>query len=212
MQSLLFCTSPSCLSQSNLNPKIRIALVIILSTALATTGCSAQWMNVALADLPALTQMALNIATLVTTLQSGKQVDPADITAVQNISAEASRDLSLLQSLYNEYKANPNASTLQKIQSTIADISQSLPLLLQSAHISDPVTAARVSAGVNLILTTVSSFAALMPQANPTTSQTVAGVKIAIPNAKELKSQWNQEVCGGMASAGTPTMNACVVR
>jgi hypothetical protein len=93
------------------------------------TGCSAQWMSVALADLPALTQMALNIATLVTTLQSGKQIDPAEVTAVQNISAEASRDLSLLQSLYNEYKANPNASTLQKIQSTIGDINQSLPAL-----------------------------------------------------------------------------------
>ncbi len=211
MQSLS-CMSQSCLPQSNLNPKIRFTLVAVLSIALATTGCSAQWMSVALADLPALTQMALNIATLVTTLQSGKQIDPAEITAVQNISAEASRDLSLLQSLYNEYRANPNASTLQKIQSTIANINQGLPVLLQSAHISDPVTAARVSAGVNLILTTVSSFAALMPQANPTTSQTVAGVKIAIPNAKELKAQWNQEVCGGMANAATPAMNACVVR
>ncbi len=207
-----FCMSQSCLPQSNLNPKIRFTLVIALSIMLATTGCSSQWMSVALADLPALTQMALNIATLVTTLQSGKQIDPAEITAVQNISAEASRDLSLLKSLYNEYKANPSATTLQKIQSTIANINQNLPVLLQSAHISDPVTAARVSAGVNLILTTVSSFAALMPQANPTTSQTVAGVKIAIPNAKELKSQWNQEVCGGLANTATPAMNACVVR
>lgn len=211
MQSL-FCTSHSCIPQSNLNPKMRFTLVITLSIALATAGCSSQWMTVALADLPALTQMALNIATLVTTLQSGKQIDPAEITAVQNISAEASRDLSLLQSLYNEYKANPNASTLQKIQSTIANINQNLPALLQSAHISDPVTAARVSAGVNLILTTISSFAALMPQANPATSQTIAGVKIAIPNAKQLKAQWNQEVCGGVANAATTAMNACVVR
>lgn len=206
------CMSHSCVSQSNINSRIRFTLVAVLSIALATTGCSAQWMNVALADLPALTQMALNISTLVTTLQSGKQIDPAEVTAVQNISAEASRDLSLLQSLYNEYKANPNASTLQKIQSTIGDINQSLPSLLQSVHISDPVTAARVSAGVNLILNTVSSFAALMPQPNPTTSQTIAGVKIAIPNAKELKAQWNQEVCGGLANAVTPGMNACVVR
>ena len=66
--------------------------------------------------LPALTQMALNIATLVATFQSGNQIDPAEVTAVQNISAQASQDLSLLQSLYNEYKANPSASTFQKIQ------------------------------------------------------------------------------------------------
>jgi hypothetical protein len=178
------CMSQSCLPQSNLSPKIRFALVVVLSIALAGTGCSAQWLSVALADLPVLTQMALNIATLVTTLQSGKQIDPAEITAVQSISAEASQDLSLLQSLYNDYKANPNASTLQKIQDMIAKITQGLPGLLQAAHISDPVMSARVSAGVNLIMTTVASFAALMPQRTPTTSETTT--KIAIPNAKEL--------------------------
>jgi len=170
-------------------------------------------MNVALADLPALTQMALNIATLVTTLQSGKPIDPAEITAVQNISAEASRDLSLLQSLYNEYKANPNATTLQKIQDTITLITQGLPVMLQSAHLSDPVTAARVSAGVNLILTTVSTFAALMPQARSTPSTAEATLTIAIPSAKEFKQEWNQQVCGPTAnSTSHAAIAACVVR
>ncbi len=203
------CMSQSCLPQSNLNSKIRFALVVVLSTALATTGCSAQWLNVALADLPALTQMALNIATLVTTLQSGKQIDPAEITAVQNISAEASRDLSLLQSLYNEYKSNPNASTLQKIQDTITQITQNLPVLLQSTHISDPATSARVSAGVNVIMTTVASFAALMPQTTPSTSQAVPKPTIASP--KDLKKQWNQQVCGPGISLHA-AIDACVVR
>jgi hypothetical protein len=206
-----FCMSQSCLPQLNLNPKIRFALVVVLSIALTTTGCSAQWLSIALADLPALTQMALNIATLVTTLQSGKQIDPAEITAVQNISAEASRDLSLLQGLYNEYRSNPNASTLQKIQDTIAKITQGLPVLLQSAHLSDPVVSARVSAGMNLIMTTVASFAALMPQTHPTTSQ--AAAKISIPSPKELKEQWNQQVCGPLSNT-TPSAatDACVVR
>jgi len=44
---------------------------------------------VALADLPVLTQMALNIAALVATLQSGKQLTPAEVQAIRNISAEA---------------------------------------------------------------------------------------------------------------------------
>jgi predicted DNA-binding transcriptional regulator YafY len=48
-------------------------------------------------DLPVLTQMALNIAALVATLQSGKQLSPAEAAAIQNISAEASRDLNLLE-------------------------------------------------------------------------------------------------------------------
>jgi hypothetical protein len=53
---------------------------------------------------------------------------------------------------------------LQKIQGVIADVDQNLPALLQAAYIGDPVLSARVAAGVNLILTTVASFAALMPQ------------------------------------------------
>jgi len=188
----------------------RIVLSVVLSISLITTACGAQWLSVALADLPVLTQMALNIATLVATLQSGQQINPAEIAAVQNISAEASRDLALLQSLYNVYKANPNATTLQNIQNTIAKITESLPVLLQSAHVSDPATAARLSAGVNLILTTVSSIAALMPQKTPATSQ--AGVKMTVPNAKELKKQWNEQVCGPAPGPAHAAMDACVVR
>lgn len=48
------------------NSKTILALVLAIS--LAATGCSAQWINVALQDLPVLTQMALNIATLVSVL------------------------------------------------------------------------------------------------------------------------------------------------
>jgi hypothetical protein len=145
------------------NSKVKIGLVIVLSLSLLATGCSAQWMSVALADLPVLIQMALNIAAMVTTLQSGKQLNPAESAAVQNISAQASKDLTLLQTFYNEYKASPNADTMQRIENVIADINQNLPALLQAAHISDPTVAARVPAGVNLILTSVSSFASLIP-------------------------------------------------
>ncbi len=91
------------------------------------TGCSAQWVSVALADLPVLTQMALNVAALAAALQTGKQLNPTEALAIQNISAEANKDLTLLQSLYNQYKANPSADTLQKIEVLIQDTSQNLP-------------------------------------------------------------------------------------
>jgi hypothetical protein len=141
--------------------------------------------------------MALNIGTIITTLQSGRQISAADAAAVQNISAQASKDLNLLQSLYNEYKSNPNATTMQKIQNVIADINQSLPALLQAAHIGDPILSARVAAGVNLILTTVASFAALIPQTSTQLApHEVAHPASGIPKASDLKKQWNQQVCG----------------
>jgi hypothetical protein len=181
--------------------KSRTILAIVLSISLITTGCSAQWISIALADLPALTQMALNLGTIIATLQSGQQINPTEAAAIQNISAQASKDLNLLATLYNEYKANPSASVLQKIQSAIADINQSLPALLQAAHISDPVLSVRVTAGVNLILTTVARFAMLIPQtaassaAQPAVREATRQ-QVAIPTVSDLKKQWNQQVCG----------------
>ena len=189
-------------------------LAILLSISLLATGCSAQWISVALADLPVLTSMALNIGTLVTTLESGRSISAADTNAIQNISAQASKDLNLLSALYSEYKANPSASVIQKIQSAIADINQNLPALLQAAHISDPVLAARVAAGVNLILTTVASFASLIPQTSQmSTSQTVPARNVAIPKASDLKKAWNQQVCGPTGSSTVGLSAAgCAIR
>lgn len=179
----------------------RIMLAVVLSISLIATGCSAQWVSVALADLPVLTQMSLNIAALVATLQSGQQLTPAEAQAIQNISAEASKDLTLLQSLYNAYKTNPSADALQKIENMIQQTNQELPALLQAAHINDPALSARITAAVNLILTTVSSFASLIPQ-GPAAAPKTARQNTAIPTPKDLKRQWNQQVCAPSGNAG----------
>ena len=196
------------------NSKMKALLAIVLSISLLATGCSAQWISVALADLPVLTQMALNIAALVATLQSGKQLSLSEATAIQNISNEAGKDLALLQTLYNQYKANPSVSTLQKIQTVIAEIDRDLPALLQAAHIIDPVLTARISAAVNLIVTTVNSIASLIPQTTTSASRkATAPKKIVILGASELKKQWNQQVCAPSGSATLdPALAACALK
>ncbi len=201
-------------SNRNLSSVPKIALAIILSLSLLATACSAQWISIALADLPVLTQMALNIGTIITTLQSGQQISPSDAATIQNISAQAAKDLNLLESLYNQYNSNPSASGLQKIQTAIADINQSLPALLQAAHIGDPVLSARVAAGVNLILTSVASFAALIPQTSAQLiSQKAAHPAPAIPKANDLKKQWNQQVCGPASNSALDlSATGCTVK
>jgi hypothetical protein len=191
--------------------KSKAVLALVLTITIAATGCSAQWLNIALQDLPVLTQMALNIATLVSTMASGQQASAADTAVIRNISAQASRDLNLVQTLYGEYKASPNGATLQKVQSAISDLNQNLAALLESAHISNPTLSARVTAAVNLILTTINSFAALMPQNSPSTSRKASA--ISPPGARDLKKQWNQQVC---APTGNSAMDGafahCVLR
>jgi len=191
----------------------KAVLVVLLSLSLLATGCSAKWISVALADLPVLVQMALNIGTVVTTLESGKQLTSAEAATIQNISSQASKDLNLLQVLYNQYKAAPNASTLQEIQSAIADMNQNLPALLQASHVADPVLAARITAGVNLILSTVNSFATLMPQVAAPLQAQATSARASIPHTEDLKKQWNQQVCGPSGTAALDSsLTTCPVR
>lgn len=192
----------------NIRSRLKALLALVLALLTATTGCTPQWINVAVQDLPVLTQMALNIATLVSTLASGKQATAADVAVIQNISAQASRDLNLLQSLYNEYKANPNSTTLQKIQNVISDLNQNLPAVLQAAHISNPVLSARITSAVNLILTTVNSFAQLMPQASASHTGRKAPARPLLA-AKDLKRQWNQQVC---SPSGNSTLDEALAQ
>lgn len=189
---------------SNAHSKSKSLLALVLAISTATTGCSPNWINIALQDLPVLTQMALNIATLASTFS--RQQNPADLATIQNISAQASRDLNLLQTLYNEYKASPNAATLAKIQSAIEVINQHLPALLESAHISNSLLTARVTAAVNLILATVNNFAALIPSS----SQVQPRMAVSpLPGASDLRRRWNQQVC--VAEPAVANASACVM-
>jgi hypothetical protein len=168
-------------------------LAVTLCCVLVTTGCSASWINVALNDLPVLTEMALNIDSIVGALQSGQQVDPSDAAAIQNLSAEASKDLQLLQAAYNQYKSTPTPTLLAKINASAAALTTNLPALLTASHIKDSVLATRVSAAVELIVSTVETFAALIPNSSTTAR---AAKNLKVPNAKELRDRWNKEVVG----------------
>lgn len=192
----------------------KAVLAMVLAITLASTACTDRWIAVALQDLPVLTQMALNLATLVSAFNTSRQATSTDTAVIQNISAQASRDLNLLQSLYNEYKSTADANTLQKIQSVIAELNQHLPALLESAHLSNAVLNARVTVAVNLILTTVNSFAVLMPQARASTMAVRSlPVPSTLPTPKDLKKQWNQQVC---ASSGNvefdQALSDCMLR
>jgi len=194
------------------NSRTKIALSLALSLTLLATGCTAQWISIALADLPVLLQMSLNLGTLATTLQSGRQLNPAETAAIQNIAAEAARDLNLLQALYNRYDASPSADMLQKIQAVIGEINQNLPALLQAAHVVDPVLSARITTAVNLVLSTVNSFAALMPQSAPHAAKRAVR-RSAVPHADDLKKQWNQQVCGPTGKSGLDaSFTTCPIR
>jgi hypothetical protein len=188
-----------------------VLLVLVIAIAIGTTACTASWVSTALADLPVLTQMALNIGTLISTLDTGKPISPADAATIQNISAQAAKDLNLIAALYADYKTSPDPSVLVKITAAIEDTQQNLTELLAAAHISDTDLSARITAGVNLILTTVESFASLIPTPPATTSAAIArraavpgahNKKANVPSPNDLKKAWNQQVAPQFSECG----------
>lgn len=178
------------------NKFIRGSIAILLCCTMV--ACTANWITTALNDLPVLIQIATNIAGLVATVQ-GQTMSPAEIQTINSISAQAQQDLTLIQTLYNDYKANPSASKLQAIQNAIADADKNLPALLTAAHISNPMLVQRITAAVDLILTTIDTFATLIPAPAPTATASrraaVQGNKP--PSPKQLRAAW-------LAIAGTP--------
>ena len=196
--------------------RTNVGLAVVLCLSLIAAGCTAQWINTAIADLPVLVQMALNIASLVSTLRTGNQLSASEAAMIQRIASEASKDLSLLQALYNDYKMHPSDSKLQHIQDVIAELHANLPALLQASHVSDPALAARVSAAVNLIQTTVAGFAALIPVSK---SAKVAAIPRVAPPAgqilqpRELKQRWNEQVCAPIGKAEVDAaLASCIVK
>ncbi len=122
------------------NSRPKAALVVLLAISLLATGCSAQWISVALADLPVLLQMALNIGSLVTTLQSGKQLSASEAPAIQNISAEASKDLNLAANALQPVQGESDRQRATEDPKRDCGHQSEICLrLLQAAHIGDPV-------------------------------------------------------------------------
>lgn len=199
----------------------KVLLAAVLIFTISSIGCSTQWTNLALADLPVLVQMGLNIATFTNSLNLDGQVSPAEAAEIQRISDEATRDLSLLQTLCREYKARPSNTNLSRIQNAIADLQRNLPALLHAAHIGNPTLAARVTSAVTLIQSTIASFAALI--AGNAAAQAHLRERTATPAAQgrqdlsvirptELKKQWNTHVCTPSGGPTRPALASCTIK
>ncbi|MFZ0640648.1 MAG: hypothetical protein WA020_08395 [Candidatus Acidiferrales bacterium] len=168
----------------------KASVCTILSLALILAGCSVSWINTALADLPVITQVALNIASIVSAAD-GSQVSPAVATQVQSISNQVKSDLTLVQSLITSYQSATAAEQpgiVQKISAALSDVQTNLTAILTAVHVNDAALQATIVAAVGVAVTTVASIASLLPAA-PGTVRANRAVKP--PSASQLKKQFN---------------------
>lgn len=182
------------------HPIAKASVCTILSLALVVAGCSTSWINTALADLPVITEVALNIASLVAGAQSansnGASSANSVATEVQNIAAQVKSDLTLVQSLITSYQSATPAQKpvlVQKISAALADVQTNLNAILTAVHVKDAALQATITAAVGVAVTTIVSIESLLPQPAPApTPGTVRASHAVKPaSASQLKKQFN---------------------
>ncbi len=175
----------------------KASVCTILSVALILAGCSVSWINTALADLPVITQVALNIAGIVAAAQGTGQASPAVTTEVQSIANQVKSDLTLVQSLITSYQSATAAEQpgiVQKISAALGDVQTNLTAILTAVHVNDAALQATIVAAVGVAVTTVASIVSLLP-ASPAPSPAAGTVRanraVKPPSAKQLKKEFN---------------------
>jgi hypothetical protein len=174
-------------------------IAIALSAALIGSGCNANWVNIAVADVPVVLQIVTSTVTIVS-IAEGKGADSNIVAEVTSIAAQAKTDVSTVQSLINDYNAaaaNDKPGILPKIDAALTATEKDLQGILTAFHVKDTATQTAVAAGIGLALTTVEAIYSLVPAAPVTTAAmpTASHAKKSQPHKprtpKELRTEYN---------------------
>jgi hypothetical protein len=171
----------------------KASLCTVLSLALILAGCSASWISAALADLPVITQVALNIASIVAAADGG-QVSPAAAAQVQSIANQVKSDLTLVQNLITSYQSATAAerpSILQKIGAALSDVQTDLSAILTAVHVDNAALQATIVAAVGVAVSTIASIDSLLPSSATQTAAPKMTSATKPPSARQLKKQFN---------------------
>lgn len=169
----------------------KASVCTILSFTLIVAGCSTSWISTALADLPVITQVALNIASIVAAAQGKGQASPTVTNQVQTIAGQVKSDLTLVQSLITTYQSATSTqkpAVVQKIAAALADVQSNLNAILTAVHINDTDLQATIVTAVGVAVATVASIASLLPASAGTVR---ASNPIKPPSASQLKREFN---------------------
>lgn len=153
------------------------------------TGCSTNWIDTAIADLPVILNVTNTVVTIVGIADPG--ITPAISAAIALAGTAAASGLALLKTLIVDYQANPSDTVLGKIRAAVSDIQTNLAAIMsQVSSITNSKLVAVISTGISLGLSVVSAILALLP---PSMGAAVAHstVKVKLLTAKEIKTQFN---------------------
>lgn len=199
-----------------MNRFAKASLSITLAAALFVAGCSTSWIKVALADLPVITQVALNIAGIVAAAQSKGQAGTGANTQIQFVANQVQSDLTLVENLINTYQSAPAASragVVGQISTALADAQSNFKSILTAVHVDNAALQSTITAAVAIAASTLTSIQSLIPSqpapspasvsnsasasnasASAKSANSASAPRVAAPppSAKELRAEFNR--------------------
>lgn len=151
--------------------------ILVMAPLMATVGCTAQQLstfdnavNTLEEHLPQLAEMATGITALVA---------PEYAPLIAPAAGVIASDANLIKNLVDDYKTNPNATTLQKIDALWQDATSHLQSIVSAVGVKNPTT----TATVNIFAGAAGEILAFVEDlVNKQPAATAQQLKIALPH------------------------------
>ena len=148
---------------------------LFAGTTLTVDGCNiGDWIQVAIKDLPTIVSIVTTVATIVADAATGGAAAPAVAAVIKVASTAAQVALATVQQLVKDYQANPSASTLDKIKTSLLDVQSNLGQILDASHVFNGSLRAIVTTGLGLGITVLTQILSLIPAAPKALTKTQA--------------------------------------
>ncbi len=170
------------------------ALVVVVSFAIFSTGCSTAWISTLDSILAAAAPALINILQIVA-VANGKPMN-------SNLAAKINADTAVIKTLAADFVKASSASApgvCQQLQAAVSAYQADQQLVLQVAQVSDSNTQTKITLLSDLVASTLSAITAVIPSC-----QNASANRSAVPyNAATFADHYNSILL-------SPTGNAAV--
>ncbi len=137
---------------------------VIAAAGVSTIGCAVpNWVDTALADLPTILNIATTVATIVADAATGGALTPAVAAIIATATAAVNVAIPVIQKMIADYQANPSASIITNIKTTLIDVQNSLGDILTAAHVVNPALRAVITTSMGLGIGVITAILSLLP-------------------------------------------------
>jgi|ERR1700722_5631795 len=141
-----------------------VAGAAIVAAGVSIEGCAVpNWVNTAIADLPTILNIATTVATIVADAATGGALTPAIAAIIATATGAINVAIPVIQKLIGDYQANPTASLVDQIKTSLIDVQNQLGQILTAAHILNPTLRGVITTSMGLGIGVITAILSLLP-------------------------------------------------